>query len=164
MKRVNIYTYSTAKNPKSAKTQCEAVGYVLEYQTAKGAVTLDKTEVIHNMTHYESELYVLKLALSRINTMCDLDIYTESDYVAAGFNRWLEMWKSNGWQTKAGKEVSNKNLWQGLDQTVQQYGHRLTFHTKEHHSYREWLKNNVEKEKTRCLKCSENLTVQKKST
>lgn len=159
MKRVNIYTYSTAKSP---KTQCGAVGYVLEYQTQKGAVTLDKIEVIHDMTKYQSELYVLKMALSRINTMCELEIYTECGYVAAGFENWLPKWKENNWITEQKKEVSNRKEWEELDTIVRQYGHQLTFHTKEHHSYREWLKNNVEKEKTKCSKYLENLTAQKK--
>lgn len=149
MKQVNIYTYSTAKSPKAAKTQCEVVGYVLEYPTQKGAVTLDKQEVIHGMSKYQSELYVLKIALSRINTMCELDIYTESEYVAAGFEKWLKQWKTNNWQTKAGKEVSNRIEWMELDAFVQQYGHEIKVHVKENHSYRKWLKDNVEKEKTK---------------
>ena len=113
------------------------------------------------MSKYQSELYVLKNALARINTMCELNIYTESEYVAAGFESWLDMWKANNWLTKAGKEVSNKKEWEELDALVQQYGHELVFHVKEAHSYRNWLKDNVEKEKTRCLKDLENLTVQK---
>ena len=162
MKHVNIYTYSTARSPKAAQSQCEAVGFILEYPTKTDPVTLEKTEVIHGMSRYQSELYVLKSALSRINTMCELDIYTESEYVAAGFEKWLAMWKESSWQTKAGKEVSNRKEWEELEAMVQQYGHNLTFHTKEHHSYREWLKNNVEKEKAICLRNLENSTVRKK--
>lgn len=162
MKQVNIYTYSTAKSPKPAKTQCEAVGYIVAFETSKGTADVGKIEAIHEMTKFQSELYVLKNALARINTMCELNIYTESDYVAAGFEKWLEQWKTKNWKTKAGKEVSNKKEWMELDALVQQYGHKITFHVKEHHSYREWLRDNVEKEKTRCLKDLENLTARKR--
>lgn len=162
MKQVNVYTYSSAKSPKPAKIQCEAVGFVLEFETQKGQVTLDKTEVVHNMTRYQSELYVLKMALSRINTMCELNIYTECEYVAAGYQKWLPKWKENDWVTEQKKEVSNRKEWEEIEELVQKFGHQLIFHTKEHHSYREWLKNKVEKEKLKCLSNLENSTAQKK--
>lgn len=147
MKLVNVYTYSTARSPKPSK--CEAVGYVLEYPTKTEPVTLDKCETVQNMTRYQSELYVLKNALSRINTMCELHIYTECNYIEAGFEKWLTDWKQNDWQTKRGEAVKNSKEWQELDQIVQQYGHLLVFHVKEKHSYKNWLKDNVEKEKDR---------------
>lgn len=148
MKRVNIYTYSTAKSPKAAKTQCEAVGYIVECETTKGPADVGNIETIQGKSRYQSELYVLKMALTRINTMCEVHIYTECDYMAAGFERWLDQWKANSWLTSANKEVSNRKEWEELDAIVQQYGHALVFHVKEEHSYRKWLKDNVEKEKT----------------
>lgn len=160
MKLVNIYTYSTARSPKASK--CEAVGYVLEYPTKKEPVTLDKCEIVQNMTRYQSELHVLKIALSRINTMCELHIYTECEYIAAGFDKWLTEWKLNDWQTKRGEAVKNSKEWQELDQIVQQFGHILVFHVKENHSYKKWFKENLEKEKSKCLKSLESSTQQKK--
>lgn len=152
MERVNIYTYSTAKSPKSAKSQCEAVGFVIEYQN-KPDKAVSQMKIIKGMSWYQSELYVLERTLSRLNTMYEVHIYTECEYVAAGFEQgWLESWKRNGWKTATKKEVSNLEEWQSLDAIMQQYGHDLVFHIKEDHSYRKWLKNNMEKEKERCRK------------
>lgn len=152
MKQVNIYTYSTAKSPKAAKSQCEAVGFVIEYQDNPGAA-VSQMKIIKGMSSYQSELYVLERALSRINTMYEVHVYTECPYVAAGFEQgWLESWKRNGWKTATKKEISNLEEWKSLDAVVQQYGHELTFHVKEDHSYRKWLKRNMEKEKERCRK------------
>lgn len=160
MKRVNIYTYSTAKSPKASK--CEAAGYVIEFKTAKGDATACDLLTVENMTKYQVEMYALKKALARINTMCELHIYTECEYIAAGFEKWLEEWKLNEWQTKRGEAVKNGREWQELDALVQKHGHILVFHVKEDHSYKKWFKENLEKEKQKCLRNLENLTQRKK--
>lgn len=161
MKRVNIYTYSTAKSPKAAKSQCERAGYVIEFPTDKGDALAGNFVSIEGMTSYQSELHVLKVALDRINTMCELHLYTESNYIAAGLEKWLPKWKCENWQTKRGEPVKNIKEWQELDALVQQYGHELVIHVKEDHSYRNWLKENTEKEKERCLTNLEN-SIQRK--
>ena len=160
MKLVNVYTYSTARSPIVSK--CEAVGYVIEMETAKGDASVGNLLTVKDMTRYQSELHVLKIALSRINTMCELHIYTECEYIAAGFDKWLTGWKLNDWQTKRGEAVKNSKEWQELDQIVQQFGHILVFHVKENHSYKKWFKENLEKEKSKCLKSLESSTQQKK--
>lgn len=160
MKQVNIYTYSTAKSPKA--TKCEAVGYVIETETTKGDATVGALLTVKDTTKYQAELYVLKKALTRINTKCELHLYIECDYIAAGFGKWLTEWKENGWQTKRGEAVKNSKEWQELDALVQQYGHTLVFHVKEKHSYRNWFIDNLEKEKQKCLKNLENSIQRKK--
>lgn len=107
MERVNIYTYSTAKSPKSAKSQCEAVAFIIEYEDCP-IDAWPQMKIIQGMSWYQSELYVLERALSRINAMYEVHVYTECEYVAAGFEQgWLESWKRNGWKTATKKEVSN---------------------------------------------------------
>lgn len=162
MKIVNVYTYSTAKSPKAAKSQCEAVAFIIEYQD-RPERAVPQMKIIQGMSTYQSELYVLERALSRLNTMYEVHVYTESSYVAAGFKQgWLENWKANDWKTATNGPVKNETEWRALDEAVQQYGHELVFHVKEDHSYRNWLKNNMEKEKKKCLKSLENSTQQKR--
>ena len=162
MKQVNIYTYSTAKSPKAAKSQCEAVGFVIEYQDKKDKA-YPQMKIIKEMSTYQSELYVLERALSRITTMCEVHCYIECEYVAAGFEQgWLDEWMRNGWKNKSNKEVGNKEEWQALIALVQKYDHYMVFHVKENHAYSEWLKRNMEKEKARCLKSLESSTQQKR--
>lgn len=160
MKQVNIYTYSTARSPKASK--CEAVGYIVEYETSKGEASAGNLLTVQGMTRYQSELYALKNALNRINTMCELHIYTECKYIAAGFEKWLAEWKLNDWQTKRNEPVKNRKEWQELDALIGKYGHILVFHVKEDHSYKNWFKDNLEKEKQKCLKNLENSIQRKK--
>jgi ribonuclease HI len=49
-------------------------------------------------------------------------VYTPSDYVAQGAERWLKQWARNGWQTKAGQPVKHSDLWQVLAQQQAQRG------------------------------------------
>ena len=152
MEQVNIYTYSTAKSPKAAKSQCEAVAFIIEYQD-KPESAKPQMKIIQGMSSYQSELYVLERAISRLNTMYEVHIYTECSYVAAGFKQgWIESWKANDWKTATNEQVKNEIEWRALDETVQQYGHELVFHVKEDHSYRNWLKSNIEKEKDKWKK------------
>lgn len=131
MKQVNIYTYSTAKSPKAVKSQCEAVGFVIEYQDKKDKA-FPQMKIIKEMSWYQSELYVLERALSRITTMYEVHVYTECEFVAAGFEQgWLDEWMRNGWKNASNKDVSNKEEWQALLALVQKYDHYMVFHVKE---------------------------------
>jgi ribonuclease HI len=53
-------------------------------------------------------------------------VYTPSDYVAQGAERWLKLWARNGWRTKAGEPVKHSDLWQAILEAQGQ--HRLEWH------------------------------------
>ncbi|MCD5381338.1 MAG: ribonuclease HI [Candidatus Pacebacteria bacterium] len=42
------------------------------------------------------------------------EIYSDSKYVIDGATGWTFGWVKNGWKTKAGEDVKNKELWQEL--------------------------------------------------
>lgn len=143
MKQVNIYTYSSIKSPKILNG---TVGYVLEFTTEKGNATRSAYKHV-NMSKIQSELHVINMALNRINTKCELHLYIECEFVAAGFEQgWVDEWQKNGWQTKRNELVKNASEWQKMLNLLNARGHELVFHVKEHHSYSNWLKENVEKE------------------
>lgn len=57
----------------------------------------------------ESLKLALKLGYKKI------DLYSDSAYVINAKNKeWLKKWLENGWKTKLGDEVKNKDLWQQL--------------------------------------------------
>lgn len=91
-----------------------------------------------------AELKALIYALKRITQKCDLLIYTESNYVAAGFRLgWSEDWKRSGWKNAKGKEVANKEEWQEL--LILLNGQQFDFKVKEEHEYRQWLQREVKR-------------------
>lgn len=66
-------------------------------------------------TNNRMELTAVIRALEALTRGCDVDLYTDSQYVKNGIQSWIHGWKKNGWKTSARKPVKNVDLWQQLD-------------------------------------------------
>ena len=66
-------------------------------------------------TNNRMELKAAIEALAALTRACEIDLYTDSQYVRGGVTGWLENWKSNGWKTADRKPVKNEDLWRELD-------------------------------------------------
>lgn len=43
------------------------------------------------------------------------EVYCDSAYVVNSINnKWLERWKLNGWKTKQGEDIKNRDLWEQI--------------------------------------------------
>lgn len=51
-------------------------------------------------------------------------IATDSEYVVEGIAKWVLKWHEQEWQTKPGKPVKNRYLWEGLLQLVNEHSYR----------------------------------------
>ncbi|GIK43787.1 MAG: hypothetical protein BroJett011_76200 [Chloroflexota bacterium] len=60
-------------------------------------------------------LHVLK------STRIPVHIYTDSQYVQGGASMWIKGWRKNGWKTTSGSPLANVELWQELDQVMNNY-------------------------------------------
>lgn len=135
MKKVNLYL---ANSIKGIRPTDGVVGYVMELvRDEKDPVAVSNFRVVRNVTRNAAELRILALALSKINKNCDLTIYTDSTYLAAGLENWLEQWKESDWQTKDGKPVANRTEWEFLLKTL--FRHQFSLVVGEKHSYSSWL-------------------------
>jgi ribonuclease HI len=66
-------------------------------------------------TNNEMELQAVVEALKAVqDSAATVAIYTDSKYVVQGANGWIFGWIKNGWKTKTGSDVLNKELWQAL--------------------------------------------------
>tara|TARA_B110000495_G_scaffold36390_1_gene29082 strand:- start:1282 stop:1749 length:468 start_codon:yes stop_codon:yes gene_type:complete len=72
-------------------------------------------------TNNRMELIAVIEGLKSIKENENIEITTDSMYVKNGINQWISNWKKNGWKTAAKKPVKNKDLWQELDELVQNY-------------------------------------------
>ena len=72
-------------------------------------------------TNNRMELIAVIEGLKSIKENAHIEITTDSMYVKNGINQWINNWKKNGWKTAAKKPVKNKDLWQELDELVQNY-------------------------------------------
>ena len=77
-------------------------------------------------TNNRMELTAAIKALQTLNRPCQVDFYTDSEYLRKGITEWIKGWKSRGWKTAAKKPVKNKDLWQDLDAVIQQ--HEIKWH------------------------------------
>jgi ribonuclease HI len=84
-------------------------------------------------TNNKMELRAVIEALKAIKDKeYELEIYTDSNYVKDGTEKWIHSWKKNGWKTSAKAEVKNKDLWIELDNLVQQF--KIKWHWVKGHS------------------------------
>ncbi len=77
-------------------------------------------------TNNRMELTAAIEALRALTRHCKVDLYTDSNYVRHGITEWIENWKARGWKTANKKPVKNQDLWQQLDEMIQQ--HDVTWH------------------------------------
>lgn len=83
-------------------------------------------------TNNQMELTAVVEALKAVKDEGQLvAIYTDSKYVVEGATGWIFGWMKNGWRTKAGTDVLNKELWQALQpllQSIQVEWHKVPGH------------------------------------
>ncbi|MBQ4133811.1 MAG: ribonuclease HI [Desulfovibrionaceae bacterium] len=95
-------------------------------------------------TNNRMELFAALQGLQALKEPCDVELYTDSRYLANAIeNKWLEGWRKNNWKTAAKKPVKNQDLWEQLIPLLQR--HQVTFR---------WVKGHAghpENERCDCL-------------
>lgn len=79
-----------------------------------------------NTTNNRMELTAALEALNALKEPCQVDFYTDSEYLKKGITEWVANWKRKAWKTAAKKPVKNQDLWQALDRVVHQ--HQIKWH------------------------------------
>lgn len=79
-----------------------------------------------NTTNNRMELMAAIEGLKALKTPCNVDLYTDSQYVRRGMTEWITQWQARGWKTADKKLVKNQELWQALLDVSAP--HRITWH------------------------------------
>src|SRR6266702_7801003 len=79
-----------------------------------------------NTTNNRMELTAVIRALESLEPPCEVEVYTDSQYVQKGISEWLHDWKRRGWRTADKKPVKNVDLWRELDRLAGM--HRVAWH------------------------------------
>jgi ribonuclease HI len=77
-------------------------------------------------TNNRMELTAAIRALGALREPCDVDLYTDSQYLRDGVTRWMANWKRRGWRTADRKPVKNVELWQALEREAAR--HQVRWH------------------------------------
>lgn len=70
-------------------------------------------------TNNRMELMAAIKALEQIKETCEIDLYTDSEYVHKGITQWVRGWKANGWKGSKKNSIKNVELWERLDSLVE---------------------------------------------
>jgi ribonuclease HI len=116
--RVEIYTDGACSgNPGPG-----GWGVILRYKGVEKELAGGESDTTNN----RMELMAAIAALETLKRRCDVDLYTDSEYVRQGVTQWLAGWKAKGWKTADKKPVKNQDLWERLDRVLE--NHNVTLH------------------------------------
>lgn len=83
-------------------------------------------------TNNRMEMQAAIAALEALKQPCEVEFFTDSQYLREGVTKWLASWKVRGWKTVGKQPVKNEDLWRALDAAVAR--HRIRWH---------WLKGHA---------------------
>lgn len=135
---VNIYIQTDAKSPK--RQSAHAI-FTISTMTSKGPADATWIEDLEG-TANEVELLALIKAMEHLTADCDIELYTESQFIASGID-WLAGWRERDWKTAKGKDIAHKDEWQQLDELLLR--REILVHCKEDHSFRKWQQFELER-------------------
>ena len=125
MQKVTIYTDGSARgNPDGPG----GYGAILRYVDSRGQVhEKELSQGYEKTTNNRMEMMGVIAALEALRRPCQVDLYTDSQYVVNAFEKgWIRNWKKNGWKTASKEPVKNRELWERMLEAAK--GHDLTFH------------------------------------
>lgn len=91
---------------------------ILEYGAVKKEFSGGELATTNNRMEMEAAIQ----ALTRIKEPCEVELFTDSEYVRDGITKWIHAWKAKGWK----KKIKNKDSWQRLDEIAQK--HKVRWH------------------------------------
>ena len=110
---VKIYTDGAARgNPDGPG----GYGVVLHYTDSKGQLhEREYSQGYKKTTNNRMELMAVIAGLEALNRPCQVELYSDSQYVVNAFNQhWIEGWLKKGWKRGKNEPVKNVDLWKRL--------------------------------------------------
>lgn len=107
MKTVDLYTDGACSGNPGLGGYCA----ILIYNGVEKIVCGSEQETTNN----RMELLAVIKGLEALKQKCNVNVYSDSQYVVDAFNQgWIDSWQNNGWKTAGKKEVKNPDLWKKL--------------------------------------------------
>ena len=74
-----------------------------------------------NTTNNRMEMRAAIEALNALKRPCQVEIFTDSQYLRNGITKWVHGWRRSGWRTAGKKPVKNRDLWLQLLDAVERH-------------------------------------------
>ncbi len=129
MKTVDIYTDGACTNNPGDGGYCA----ILIYNGIEKIVSGNEEMTTNN----RMELLAVIKGLEALKEKCNVNLYSDSQYVVDAFNQgWIFSWVQNNWKTAGKKDVKNVDLWIKLLALYNE--HKITFIKVKGHSDNEY--------------------------
>ena len=92
-------------------------GAILRFNGTEKEISGGELETTNN----RMEMMAVIEALGALKENSDVLLISDSQYVLKGINEWMPNWKKRGWKTAARKPVKNVDLWQKIDQLINEH-------------------------------------------
>ena len=101
-------------------------GYSCLFLNDGKVITGNKQYTTNNEMELLAVCIAIKTIVKKIKGKHRIEIYTDSAYVANSINQaWLFIWVKNGWKTKAGETVKNKQIWEDIYKYLKKYNIKI---------------------------------------
>lgn len=108
---INIYTDGACRgNPGPG-----GWGAILRFQDKEKEISGAEAHTTNN----RMELMAAIQALQALKRQCEVNLFTDSQYLRRGMTEWMASWKKKQWRNAQNKPVKNADLWQQLDKLAQ---------------------------------------------
>lgn len=107
LKKVLIHSDGACQGNPGPGGWAAMLSYGSRVREIKGGVPATKNNRMELMAAIE--------ALKTLKVPCEVEFYTDSEYLRNGIMAWMPVWKRNGWRTQSKKPVKNEDLWRMLD-------------------------------------------------
>ena len=106
MKKVKIFTDGACLGNPGAGGWCSVLLYKQHKKVLKGGKS--------HTTNNEMELTAVLEGLKKLKEPCEVEIYTDSKYVANAINEWIHNWSKNNWSVGIKKKIKHLEKWKEL--------------------------------------------------
>lgn len=124
MKQISIYTDGACRGNPGPGGWGAILRYGQQEKMLSGSV--------NNTTNNRMELTAAIEALKALKERCQVDIYTDSQYLQKGIKDWINAWKARNWRRADRAPVKNADLWRELDSVASK--HDINWHWVRGHS------------------------------
>ena len=155
MFEVNAYLSADTRGPAMQEAW---FAWVLECKRRNGQT--ETREGFGKLTDTENRINIraFGIMLARLRAPCRINLYTNSRHLHAVLaNGWLAGWAENGWKNSSGKEIKNRDLWEGSGEWIKP--HEIIPALEKEHAYSSWMRMEI---KSRTEKDREWSELQKK--
>lgn len=107
-------------------------GVLLRFGKHEKMISGSEDETTNNRMELSAAIHGLRELLES----CEVDLFTDSQYLQKGILEWLPQWKKKQWKKSDNKPVKNVDLWKALD--IEASRHHIRWHwVKAHNGHKE---------------------------